>query len=330
MIKVKSYSRHVENGDIDTYIAQNHANPNKYIEYRKKWNENAGNLLFLMIETASKCNLRCPMCTHSYGYDHVEDMSERLFDRIVENIKEMEILSICMNKTNEPLIDKDIAEKTRKIAEKDSVVDIHMNTNAVLLDEEFGNKIIDSGLTRLLIGFDGYSREVYENVRVGAKYERVFNNIIQFIELKEKKNARFPVIRLSFVKTSVNEHEVNDWIDFWKEKVDYVMIQEYVSETLDDSKDYLFPSDLKKDKVSDISGRVCNQPFERTAIRGNGEVIPCCFHKMVEFPIGNLNGETLAEIWYGKNVSRLRQMIKDNEWANHPICSKCLSSNIEL
>ena len=68
----------------------------------------------------------------------------------------------------------------------DSVVDIHMNTNAVLLNKLNKEKILNSNLTRLLLGFDGYSKDVFEKVRDRAKYDKIFNNIINFIELKKK------------------------------------------------------------------------------------------------------------------------------------------------
>ena len=99
-----------------------------------------------------------------------------------------------------------------------------MNTNAVLLNKVNSEKILNSNLTRLLLGFDGYSK-VFEKVRDRAKYDQVFNNIINFLELKKKDEKNFSSNKISFVRTSDNEHEIPDWYNFWKDKVDYLTIQ---------------------------------------------------------------------------------------------------------
>ena len=114
--------------------------------------------------------------------------------------------AVAMNQINEPLLDKKIYDKIKIVSEIETVVDIHMNTNAVLLNKENSEKILNSKLTRLLLGFDGYSKDVFEKVRDRAKFDQVFNNIINFLELKKKMNKNFPVTRISFVRTSDNEH----------------------------------------------------------------------------------------------------------------------------
>lgn len=322
------YSKH---GDINCYIAEHHPKKEQFGNYRKQWEHNKESLLFLLIETISRCNLKCPMCIHSVGYEHTADMTENLFDRIIKEIKAMRIPSIAMNMTNEPLLDKSIINRIAKIAQVDCVVDILMNTNGVLLNKQNGEKLLDSGLTRLLIGFDAYSKNTYEKVRVGSNYEKVLHNILDFLELKEKLNKNIPVVRMSFVKTSQNEHEVQEWFDFWKDKVDYVSIQEYLTPVLNDSGLSLVP---KNSKRKELKGEAitCKQPFERVTIIGNGDVLPCCSHFSTQMPIGNINNDSLLTIWNGEMVNTLRKYFKEKRWREHPICSKCLgiSSGLKL
>ena len=99
----------------------------------------------------------------------------------------MAIPSVGMNQTNEPLLDKKMFERLDKICSLDSVVDIMMNTNGTLLNAENSLNILDSGLTKLLIGFDAFTKETYEKVRRGACYEQVMQNILTFLELKKRK-----------------------------------------------------------------------------------------------------------------------------------------------
>lgn len=316
---VTNYSKHV---NINNFIGRYHPKSKDFIRYRKQWQKNKDNLLYLALETTSKCNLKCPMCIHSIGYRQTEDMNEAILESALKNIKEMKIPSIAVNTTNEPLLDKRIFQIIQKISNIDCVFDIHMNTNAVLLNKENCSKILNSNLTRLMIGFDAFSKQTYERMRVGAKYENVLKNILDFLELKERKGKVFPVVRVSLVRSSINEDEIEKWFAFWKDKVDYISIQEYLTPVLDNSKGYLFPVDIKRRKV--ISGIACYQPFERAVIRGNGDVLPCCAHFATKIPIGNIKQNRLNDIWYGEKVVKLRQYFKQNRWHEHPVCSKCL------
>ena len=37
------------------------------------------------------------------------------------------------------------------------------------------------------------------------------------------------LIRVNFVRTNINEHELEDFIEFWKDKVEMIGIQEMVN-----------------------------------------------------------------------------------------------------
>jgi radical SAM protein with 4Fe4S-binding SPASM domain len=310
-------------GDINNFIAMNHHDKEGFRKYRKRWNRNKGNLLFLLLETVPSCNLKCPMCAHSVGYDLCEAMDNDLFDKVLGDIKEVDIPAVCMNQANEPLLDKGIFERTKKIARLNSVLDIHMNTNAALLDRENSLKILESGLTRLLIGFDGFSKEIYEKMRPGADYDKVMANIMDFLELKKKMKKRLPVVRISFVKTSVNEHETEKWFEFWKEKVDYISVQEYLTQILGESKNYLRAKTSKR-KEMEIPEITCHQPFERAIIRGNGDVLPCCAPFMIKTPIGNVKQGHLKDIWNAEGLKEIQAHFDEKRWNEHPVCSKCL------
>lgn len=323
---ITEYSKH--KGGINKYIEENHPKRIKFRSYRSKWNsldiKNKNTvLLFLLLETVSICNLKCPMCIHSVGRKHIDNMSNDMFNLILDAIREMQVPSVCVNCTNEPLLDKDIISRINKIAALDCVVDIFMNTNGTLLTKKKSEELLNSGLTRLLIGFDGFSKEVYEQIRVGAKYREVISNILKLVELKKKMNKPLPIVRISLVRLAANEKEIGKWLKFWKNKVDQVCIQEYVTPVLDNSRDYLIAaSNLRKNFSKEAE--ICPEPFQRAVITGNGDVLPCCSHQSTAMPIGNIRNEDLKGIWYGRRASDLREFFIRKKWHKHPICAKCI------
>ena len=325
-LDVANFTRHAAYGGIEEYIAFHHPQPELFRQYRREWEDNTENkLLFLLLETTSKCNLKCPMCIQSMNYPQTESMSDETFENVLSHIASMKIPSVAMNLTNEPLLDTKIFDRIRAIAAIDTVVDIHMNTNAVRLNERTAEQLLASGLTRLLIGFDAHSKEVFEKVRSGAKYDSVFANILNFLKIKQNLNAVFPVVRISFVRTSINEHEAAAWLEFWKEKVDYLTIQEYITEARDDSRDYLFPLHHRKENLINLDNFYCQQPFERVAVRGDDMVLPCC-QNAPELALGNVKHTVLSDIWSGKTARDLRQTFIDQTWKNNPICNICVRS----
>ena len=327
---VTDYSKH---GDINKFIEDNHRVPKLFKSYRENWikKDNSNTKpMFVLFETTSKCNLRCNMCVQSIGYEQTERMQDKLFDKAVKEIDELKIPSVAMNQINEPLLDKKIFEKIEKISSIETVVDIHMNTNGVLLNKKNSEKLLSSNLTRLLIGFDGFSKEIYEKVRERADYDQVMNNIINFLEMKKSMKRVFPVTRMSFVKTSENEHEISKWLDFWKEKVDYLTIQEFESPVTDQSKSHLIPKTSKRAKVNPDE-IICTQPSERITIRGDGSVIPCCSHIANKMPMGNLTKLSISEIWNGVKFKKLREdLLTPGGYKKNKICKSCIETSYRL
>jgi radical SAM protein with 4Fe4S-binding SPASM domain len=326
---VTDFSRH---GDINEHISLHHRDPDKFRRYRRDWEEVSikeeyllsPRPMFLQIETNSKCNLRCDFCAHSLGYPQVPRMTEDTFGRILEGIRELAVPAVCMNQYNEPLLDKKIVERIRMVAESPSVADIHMNTNGMLLSEEKSRGLIESGLTRLLVALDGYSKTVVEELRVRADFDRIVKNIERFLEIREKMNKKFPLVRLSFVRTKKNEEEIENWLAKWSEVVDYCTIQEYISPVMGSEKDYLIPTSSLR-KSFDESELSCRAPFERVIFRPNGDAIPCCSPMAVETMImGNITNQSLEEIWHSEQFVAIRRSFLENTWRDSSICNACL------
>jgi len=320
---VENYSKH---GDINDYIARHHDKKELFLNYRRRWNENVDDLLFLLLETVSKCNLSCPMCIHSVGYKQAPRMSDEVFNRALDGVCELNVPSIGMNATNEPLLDNKIISRINKVAQLPSVVDIHMNTNGMLLSGKVADQLIDSGLTRLLVGLDANKIETYANVRKGGELDKVKKSLYDFLELRDRKNSKFPVVRLSFVRMSINQDEINAWLDRWMDVVDYLVIQEFIVPVLDNSRDYLLPEGKARKNQYKAGIVPCRQPFERATIRGDGDVLPCCHHEATKMPIGNIMNQGLGEIWGGMKVREIREMFNDGSWKQNPICAQCLNA----
>ena len=63
------------------------------------------------------------------------------------DLNDNEFKYVTFSQFNEPLLDNKIISRINKVAQLPSVVDIHMNTNGMLLSGKVADQLIDSGLT---------------------------------------------------------------------------------------------------------------------------------------------------------------------------------------
>ena len=52
-------------------------------------------------------------------------------------------------------------------------------------------------------------------------------NIDKFLEIRKQEKYELPVVGVNFCKTKFNEHEEQLFIDTWKDKVDFIVIQDF-------------------------------------------------------------------------------------------------------
>ena len=319
---------HSQHGDINEYLAGIYGD--KFRAYRETWRK-AQNFeietdfpLYLSLETLLQCNFKCGMCPFSVPEElekihYSEEMSDELFDKVIGEASEHGCPSMGFNTMNEPLLDQKIIERIEK-ATKAGIFDSRMNTNASLLTEKRAERLVDSGLTRLLVGVDAATEETYKKVRIGGNFQKLMRNVDRFLEFRAKKNQKLPILRVSFVRMNINEHEVEEFINQWLGKADLIAVQEYRPPSHD--------VELKEDRhakstqiVEDYS---CTQPFERFVIKGNGNVHPCCSFHSYKLYMGNAKENTIHSIWNSEEMKTLRRHMRDHTWNQIPVCNTCL------
>jgi radical SAM protein with 4Fe4S-binding SPASM domain len=306
----------------------------KFEAYREKW-ESANNFelktdfpLFLQVETHQICNLRCPSCPigipEAYDkYISTERMDWNVYQKIILEGEKYGCPSLEPQGTNEPFLDNNL-ENYIKFASEHGFIDIMLNTNGTLLSEERSKKFLKSGITRIRFSLDAATKETYEKVRAGAKFDVTMKNIERFLEIKKQGNYELPVVGVNFCKTSYNEHEEEAFIEQWMDKVDFVVIQEFQPPDTDhDYSHFLSATSEYRDNV--MKEFKCQQPWQRVQVRSNGEICPCCAFFSTELSLGNIKEKSIYEMWNGEKMNDLRELHKDGRYAENPWCKKCVN-----
>lgn len=301
----------------------------KFSEYREKWKK-INNFeietefpYFLHIELLYKCNFRCPMCTHGVPelfekFAYHERFKKEDVDKVLKEGSKYGCPSVSFQGDNEPFLIKNITDYF-KLAKNYGYLDIMVNSNGSLIDEKLAHKIVNSGLTRLRFSLDAFSKETYNKIRIRGNYEQVHKNIENFLKIRKSLNSKLPIVGVNFVEMKNNTHERDSFINYWKNKVDYIVFQPFWKPDLD-----MKYNEMDINKKENEENIRCNQPWQRLFIKGNNEVHPCCAMFNKYLPLGNLSKMSLFEAWNSDKMKELRSIHKNGKYYENDVCLKCL------
>ena len=263
-----------------------------------------------LIESTNKCNLRCVMCARNHMTRKTGCMSLSLADKIMKQIPKGEF--IWTHGWGEPLLHPEF-DKFVKIGKRNGLR-IGAITNGTLLDGQWIERIINSKLDILSISIDANTKAAYEDVRIGAKYETVFDNLKRLSILKKEKRADHLTVRLNIVDIGLPQNEITNLIESTKDQVDGIRVKVM--------NDYGRHIEGIKQPMLVKRNTVCrNLIHGGIIIYWNGEVGPCCTAYDGKVIYGDLNTHTLEEIWEGD--IRKQFLADQKQGIFHPICEYC-------
>ena len=310
----------------------------QWMAYRREWDERCRLKddprypLHLEFELNYSCNLKCPMCTWA-----VEDAAQRKADwfkfedyaRIIDSAVASGTKSIRLCYINEPLIRQDI-DQFVKYAVDAGILDALITTNGTLLTGQMSKKLIAAGLTKLNVSLDATTKETYDKIRTGGDFNKTLANIHTFLEVRKELSRALPKLRVTFVETTLNHHEYDDFVAYWKDKADTLGVQHFQNpfgEGKFEDKTRGASLVLHRSRPVAAAEFHCPEPFKRLTLRSNGDVLPCCSFYAVDLGVGNWKQEPLLEIWNSDKMRELRQIHKDGDYFKNGTCKACVENS---
>lgn len=147
----------------------------------------------VIIDITNKCNLNCIMCGVPLSNEEKYDMPLDLYKKIAQQTF-LYTRSVWLSCAYEAFLAKDFLEI---ISFLKGVPTSALITNGTLLNKINIAKIIQVGLGRLFISFDGAKKETFEKIRKGADFEKIISNIELINNLKENLSSSRPELCFS-------------------------------------------------------------------------------------------------------------------------------------
>ncbi len=288
-----------------------------YLEYRRAWDKAGPGWvpefpLHIDFQLVDECNMRCTFCPRDKPVMEAMGATELLnrgtklplerFKQVIDEGERHGLRAINLGSTAEPLIHPDIVEMVR-YARQHGVFDIRMITNALLLKEPMLRNLYEAGLTYLGISIDAFTQETYRKVRKN-RLDRVVNNALLAVQIRKEMNLEFPRIRTSFVNSPEAAGEFPQFLEFWKDKVDFVELQDY--------DDFMSPP-------SNFHF-TCVEPHRRLMLWASG-IVGCITWTAERYPYGHIHSQTIKECWDSVAAQTLRDSFKTKSY--NPMCLSC-------
>ena len=266
------------------------------------------------IELTNSCPMKCIMCPRKYMKRKVGFMKFDLYQKIIDQLKGY-TYAIWLHHFGESLLHPEI-DKFIDYA-KQNKIKTQLSINPVLLNKNNIQKIIN--LDYLHISLDGTNEETYKKLRgKNADYNKAIKLIHEFLREKNKPYTTLAIIRMKETETEL-EHFKKQWKN---SGINNIEIKEFT--TWDGSIKEIHKLISKPSEAYQKNLQYpCIRPWHRITILWDGRVVPCCYDYDGKYILGDLNKQTLKEIWNSQEILELRRQQIFNDLKNNKLCISC-------
>jgi radical SAM protein with 4Fe4S-binding SPASM domain len=284
--------------------------------------------LSISAELTNNCNLHCPECISGSGLMKRERgfMNIDLFNKVVKELRPY-IYNINLYFQGEPMLHPLFFSFVKNCQRTHTVV----STNGHFLSAENSEKIVKSGLSKLIISLDGMDQCSYSAYRRNGSIHTVIDGLKNVAAAKRKFGSSLKV-DIQFLVNKLNEHQIPEVrLLAGSVKASLSLKSMQIINRKDIGTWLPLNGRFGRYKINNGEYVIKNSLPDRCArlwfnpvITWDGNVLPCCFDKNGEYVMGNLNNDSFREIWDGPKYRIFRKSILSGRHMIE-ICRNCTS-----
>lgn len=286
------------------------------------------------IELASVCNLRCPFCFYGEA-DWNKRMEKKAPDgkplkrlmptemalRIIDEAAIIGVPALKFNWRGESTLHRDYSKIIQYARDKvikplgymaggpmvPAFHDLLVNTNANCPDSAIDGLM---AATKCMVSLDSTVEETYRAMRVGGDLDHALRTCKTLI----RRGHPNLWIRRVITKANIAEpfaRRVREILGDGK-----YFISEHHAFDRGDTNHALYQGDFER--------TYCGYPSQRLMIASDGTCFPCCVDTDGTMKVGDINKQTITQVWRGDPMRYLRATLRDDVFKSK-ICKNCES-----
>jgi radical SAM protein with 4Fe4S-binding SPASM domain len=295
--------------------------------------------LSLYLEPTSICNMRCEFCPTG---DPVlrrrrpnGTMDLALVEKLVRDVQDwgVQLRRINLYKDGEPTLHRQFIEMVKILKQGAISRELWTKTNGMLLDPEYNQRLIESGLDMIGVSINAVDGEGYLRVtKTKLDYDKLVAGVTDLCQRARGTGVR---VLVKIANSGFSQDELDKFHSDFKE-AQYLSVEQLHGWAASDQKDWTLGTNPTTFEGGALVDKVaCPLPFFMLAINWNGAVSLCNDDWLHATTCGDIRGQTLKEIWQGEELRKLRIMHLEGRRKDNAACGNCsnirtLPDNIDL
>lgn len=279
------------------------------------------------IEPCDICNLKCKECVSGLGIIKRRRGRIDIDDyRLAVNEIAPYAMNLFLYFQGEPTLHQQFHEMVRYATDKG--IYTATSTNGHYLDPDTAERIVTSGLGKMIVSLDGYNQETYAQYRAGGNFDTVIEGIRNLAQAKKKLGSSTPIIEVQTLVTKMNETGLNKVRQIAMESgadAHYLKTMQ-----IENEEDFaIFKTSLDKYSRYDSQNRLknpvgfCPRIMNSAVITIDLDVLPCCYDKDASLKMGNLKEQKLRDIVKGAKAEGMIDKIERLRDKRPAMCENC-------
>lgn len=259
----------------------------------------------LIIDTTVLCNNNCSFCWRSnypeylkhiqkdYSNNHTMDF--KTFKKIIDDAVQYDSIRwfSCCGPMGDPMLNSQIADFYEYANSKQHFKDICVNTNGLAIDKHNISKLLNN-LTEFSISVDSICPETYGKIHGNPSYlKKVIENIKTLVEFK-RNNKCLAKIVVRFTENEINMGEFPEFEKFFLrlgvDEINYTKIHGFAG--------------VHKELKNQNTANSCQQILGAINFNFKGDMTTCCVNWQIEPTFGNINKNSIKEIWNNRKMKK--------------------------
>lgn len=306
--------------DFKYFFLDNFSAVRKTARFVKRMQKELRRPSHVSIELTNVCNADCIMCSRRYMTRKVNHMPLELARHVIDECKKAKINAINLFWMGETILYPHLKEILDYIKSEIPETGIALHTNGGFIDEEKARIILNSSIAHLNFGLDGITKETYESIRQNISYEKVEENIHQFLKMRNDMERQNPKVAVFLIQMDENKEEARKFKEKWSPIVDKAGLVAYWNwgGTQGDR-----AVGSHKTRSMQTFNFPCQNLWKELVISNDGTAAMCCVDYNITEEIGNINDSSIMEIWRGKKMQRLRKIHMQKKYKELEMCKGC-------
>ncbi len=283
----------------------------------------------MFIEPTNSCNARCSYCPtgdtellRKVGRKNTL-MSWELWKKIVDDMRKFpqRIRRVNTYKDGESLLHPLYCKMIRYLRDANVTETIWTKTNGIPLNPDLNARLAACGLDMIGISVQHvHAQGFYDVARVRVDYEQYRANVLDLFQRSRDTGMQ---VSAKIADVGLSSADKQKFLDDFGDRCDYIAIEGLHGWSASDIKDWRLGTDNSFDGNPRTHKIACPLAMYMLTVNANGDISVCNDDWAHWHQIGNVNTESLIDIWHGKKLRDFRLMHLENRRHENRACATC-------